>query len=179
MRDNNKATITIDQARKLQQAILEGEYSFGLEGQLNITLTRHDKGEFTQEPKGAQRKRTETLAAQIVEHLGLDAKKVFAQQGRIVVKDPNQDMPYIFAELNIPVEWDSFAKGVQVSKAPASRPSGNAAVVSAKDAPSSLGKYTRQVLDREYAGLNPPDTVLGKLLLRDAVATGSGQSRSI
>ena len=95
---------------ELKQNLVEGQYSFGVEGQLNISLPRHDG-----ESHNQLLARTQAVAVALGKAVD-DPEKIKASKGRIVIHNPNQNMPFILASSNIPVEWESLAKGVEVTK---------------------------------------------------------------
>ncbi len=168
MDKNAKATISQEKAREMQAAILEGQYDFGSKGQINIKLPKHG----VTESHGQFKKRTRAFADDLISSFGLDPKTVFAQESRIVITDPQISMPYVLAKLEIPVEWESFAKYV-AARIPESPPNVNAVMVAfiKEKAPDGVGIAAK--VRGQRANFNNPVGHLDKLLLQRAIAEDS------
>ena len=100
----------IADAATLRNQLLEANFSFGLNGQLNVEFPRKRNGNIAAESNGDLVKRTANAADLLVELLTLDSKEVFASKGRLVIQNPDRDLPFILDRLEIPAKWEAFSK---------------------------------------------------------------------
>ncbi len=100
------SSLAMQEVINLREHLLTANYSFGTEGQLNIFIPRYNN-----ESNNEHKKRTKKFAEGICDHLE-NPNDVHSSKGRIVIHHPSINVPYMLSKLNIPMDWQTFAKPI-------------------------------------------------------------------